>query len=44
MQQLTQKIKEECDCCNEVDTTSKECLTKGSVRLFLGQLTHLKTP
>ena len=27
MQQLTQKIKEECACCNEADTTSKEWLT-----------------
>ena len=35
MQQLTQKIKEECAFCNEADTTSKEWLTtKGSVRLF----------
>jgi excisionase family DNA binding protein len=27
LEQLTQMIKEECDCCNEVDTTSKEWLT-----------------
>jgi excisionase family DNA binding protein len=27
LEQLTQMIKEECDCCNEADTTSKEWLT-----------------
>jgi excisionase family DNA binding protein len=27
LEQLTQKFKEECDCCNEPDTTSKELMT-----------------
>ena len=27
LEQLTQKFKEECDCCNEADTVSKEWLT-----------------
>ena len=27
LEQLTQKFKEECDCCNEADKVSKEWLT-----------------
>ncbi len=27
LEQLTQKFKEECDCCNESDTSQKEWLT-----------------
>jgi excisionase family DNA binding protein len=27
IEKLTQRIKEECDCCNEADTASKEWLT-----------------
>ena len=27
VEKLTQRIKEECDCCNEADTASKEWLT-----------------
>ena len=27
VEKLTQRIKEECDCCNEADTASKEWMT-----------------
>ena len=27
VEKLTQRIKEECDCCNEADTPSKEWMT-----------------
>jgi excisionase family DNA binding protein len=27
VEKLTQRIKEECDCCNEADTVSKEWMT-----------------
>jgi excisionase family DNA binding protein len=27
VEKLTQRIKDECDCCNEADTASKEWLT-----------------
>ena len=43
VEKLTQRIKEELDCCNEADTASKEWMTTKGVRLFQGQSAYFKT-